>query len=105
MVQSRASSVADGDSVHDSVGGEEDGDAPGAVFLRLHAESSNLKQKLKEKRKQIMIEMGETFSPRISEKSRQIATLQRSQTRAGEKFLQVNVSISSTALHARAGVG
>ncbi len=71
------------------VEGEEGEGDPSAVFRRLHEESRNLRAKLREKRRQIMLEMGETFTPRISERSRQIASQQRSQTKAGEQFLQV----------------
>ena len=90
--QSRSNSLVDADSVRGSVV-EDDEDAamnaPGAVFRRLHEESKNLKSRLREKRKQIVQEMGETFAPKISERSRQIASQQRSQTRAGEQFLHV----------------
>jgi hypothetical protein len=90
----RTSSVVEVDSVVGSVvEGDDDDNDPSSVFRRLHEESRNLRAKLKEKRKQIMLEMGETFTPRISERSRQIATLQRSQTHAGERFLQVGLRV------------
>jgi hypothetical protein len=53
----------------------------GSVFHRLHEESAVLKNRLREKRRQIERETGVTFSPRISEKSRQIAD----QMRVGEE--------------------
>jgi hypothetical protein len=56
---------------------------PGSVFRRLHQEAEALKQRLDLKRRQLLQETGETFAPRISERSRQMADVQRSQVKAG----------------------
>lgn len=77
LSRQRSGSVASGES-----GGEEashDGGAgQGTVFMRLHEESELLKAKLKEKRRQIAAEIGVTFTPTISAKSRKMADMQRS---------------------------
>ena len=58
--------------------GIEHGDVSGSVFNRLYEESQHLRAKLREKRKQIQKEVGITFAPAISSKSREIADMQRS---------------------------